>query len=91
LSILNVEFDRNLDTLSSDAARSSEIVHAVKYEINQREAENPVFYASLKDREEVQREMRKHLRRLLMAQKISRSESEPIIIKLMDVARVKLG
>jgi type I restriction enzyme R subunit len=31
ISILDVEFDRNLNTLSSDAARSSEIVHAVRY------------------------------------------------------------
>ena len=34
--------------------------------------------------------MRKRLRRLLMAQKIPGKEAEPIIIKLMDVARVNL-
>ena len=39
-------------------------------------------------KEDVQRKMRKRLRRLMMGQTIPRSEAEPIIIKLMDVARV---
>ncbi len=176
ISILNIEFDRNLETLPSDAAKASEIAHAIRYEISERETENPVFYASLRERlekivqqkqeqrisyseqlkqlinlkgelrtgittaakklqlnktsfafyqlleenkidkaialelapeieqaiaelividwvqkEDVQREMRKRLRRLLIAQKIPRKEAEPIILKLMDVARVNLG
>ena len=175
ISILEIEFDRNLETLPSDAAKASEIAHAIRYEINERETENPIFYASLKERlekiiqqkqeqrisyseqlkqlinlkdelrtgittaaekldlsktsyafyqileeneikkviaaalapeiekaiaelividwiqkEDVQREMRKRLRRLLMAQKIPRKEAEPIILKLMDVARINL-
>ena len=175
ISILDIEFDRNLDTLTSDAAKASEIAHAINYEISQRAVENPVFYASLKERlekiiqqkqsqriddkeelqqliglkneirsgistaadnldldkisyafyqlleeneidkaiavvlapeiksaiaklivvdwvnkEDVQREMRKRLRRLFLAQKIPRDKAEPIIIKLMNVARVNL-
>ena len=173
ISILDIEFDRNLDTLTSDAAKASEIAHAISYEISQREVENPVFYASLKERleaiiqqkqsqriddkeelqqliglkneirsgistaaenldldktsyafyqlleenkidkaiaeklapeikdaiaklivvdwfnkEDVQREMRKRLRRLFLAQKIPRDKAEPIIVRLMAIARV---
>ncbi|MGK7895506.1 MAG: type I restriction endonuclease subunit R [Xenococcus sp. (in: cyanobacteria)] len=50
ISILEIEFDRNLETLPSDAAKASEIDHAIRYEINERETENPIFYASLKER-----------------------------------------
>ena len=31
-------FDRNLETLSSDAAKASEIAHAISYEISERES-----------------------------------------------------
>ncbi len=40
------------------------------------------------NKEDVQREMRKRLRRLFLARKIPRNKAEPIIIKLMAVAKV---
>ena len=122
IDTIEEKFDRNLETLSSDVAKASEIAHAISHEISERETENPVFYAFYQlleeneinkaiaaalapeiekaiaelividwvQKEDVQREMRKRLRRLLMAQKIPRKEAEPIILKLMDVARVNL-
>ena len=50
VSILSPVFDERLGALDSDEARASEMAHAVQHQISEQESENPVFYASLKER-----------------------------------------
>ena len=50
VSILSPVFDERLASLDSDEARAISLVRAVQYQINEREGENPVYYASLRTR-----------------------------------------
>jgi type I restriction enzyme R subunit len=66
ISILDKDFKRQVQELSSDEARASEMEHALKYEIRIRREENPVYYDSLKAKLEKLIEERKE-RRIEMA------------------------
>jgi type I restriction enzyme R subunit len=50
VSLFTPEFEEKLNTLKGDEARASEMEHAIKNEIHVRLDENPVFFASLRER-----------------------------------------
>ena len=50
ISILDKDFKRQVEALSSDEAKASEMEHALKFEIRVKREENPVYYDSLKEK-----------------------------------------
>jgi type I restriction enzyme R subunit len=50
IDIFSEKFDEEIDKLSSDEAKASEIEHAIKHEIHVKIYEDPVFYESLRER-----------------------------------------
>ena len=48
--LFSPEFEEKVKALKTDDAKASEMKHAIRYEINIREEENPVFYQSLSER-----------------------------------------
>jgi type I restriction enzyme R subunit len=50
VSLFTPEFEEKLKTLKSDEARASEMEHAIRDEIHVKLDENPVFFASLRER-----------------------------------------
>ena len=66
MSILDKNFKSNVERLTSNEAKASEMEHALTFEIKIKREENPVFYDSLKKRLETLIEERKQ-RRLDMA------------------------
>jgi type I restriction enzyme R subunit len=50
VSLFTPEFEEKLNTLKGDEARASEMEHAIKNEIHVKLDENPVFFASLRER-----------------------------------------
>lgn len=50
ISIFSTQFDEAIKKLGSSEARASEMEHALRYEINIKLQENPVFYRTLKER-----------------------------------------
>ena len=48
--LFSPEFEEKVKALKTDDAKASEMKHAIRYEINIREEENPVFYQSLRER-----------------------------------------
>ncbi len=66
ISILDKDFKKQVENLSSDEAKASEMEHALKFEIRIKREENPVYYDSLKEKLEKLIEERK-LKRIEMA------------------------
>jgi len=62
VSIFSSKFEEELAKLTSPEAKASEMEHAIRYEINIRLEENPVYYQSLKERLEQIIEQRKQER-----------------------------
>ncbi len=50
ISILDRDFKKKVGELTSDKAKASEMEHALRYELEVRREENPVYYDSLKER-----------------------------------------
>jgi len=73
ISILDKEFKKQVETLSSDEAKASEMEHALRFEIRVKREENPVYYDSLKEK----------LERLIEERKAKRIE----MAKLLDSLR----
>jgi len=83
ISIFSLEFDKYLDNLPSKTAKASEIVHALKYEINIHQSENKVFYTSLTEKLEEIIERKKE-------QRLSDSEQLQKLIELTKILRTGL-
>ncbi len=48
--LFSAEFDEQLDALTSDEAKASQMEHAIRHEIHVKIEENPAFYTSLRQR-----------------------------------------
>ncbi len=80
VSLFSAEFEEKLKALSSDAARASEMEHALRKEIHVRLEEDPVYYTSLRQRLEQIIEDRK-------AQRIDAAEELKRLEELKKLAR----
>lgn len=83
ISIFSLEFDKYLEKLPSKTAKASEIVHALKYEINLHQSENQVFYTSITEKLEEIIERKKE-------QRLSDSEQLQKLIELTKILRTGL-
>ena len=68
--LFSPEFEEKLDALGTDAAKASEMEHAIRHEINVRVEENPALYQSLREKLEAIIEERR-LERLDAARQLS--------------------
>jgi type I restriction enzyme R subunit len=59
VALFSPDFEEKLKALKSDEARASEMEHAIRHEIHMKLDENPVFFASLRERLETIIEDRK--------------------------------
>lgn len=75
ISILDKDFKRQVEDLSSDDARASEMEHALKFEIRVKREENPVYYDSLKEK----------LEKLIQERKEKRIEMANLLDSLRDL------
>lgn len=75
ISILDKEFKKQVETLSSDEAKASEMEHALRFEIRVKREENPVYYDSLKEK----------LERLIEERKAKRIEMALLLDSLREL------
>ncbi len=71
MSIIDEQFSEHVASLRSDAARASEMEHAIRHHITVKLKENPAFYESLREKLEAIIEQRK-LERLVVAEVIKK-------------------
>lgn len=79
VSLFSKDFDAKLGALKTDRAKASEMEHAMRHEIHVKLAENPAFYASLRERLE-------EIVRLRKEKRISEAEQLSLLQGLIDSA-----
>jgi type I restriction enzyme R subunit len=90
VSLFTPEFEEKLKTLKTDEARASEMEHAIRDEIHVKLDENPVFFASLRERLEKLIEDRK-AKRIDAAQQLKLLEALTTEIRGHSEVAEKLG
>lgn len=75
VDILSSKFTKQIEKMTSDEAKASEMEHAIRHEIRVKIQENPVFYTSLREK----------LERLIQSKKEERIESVQLVLELQEM------